>query len=222
MSDVEGSIDDVAPTESGVLANHGHARHPLTQRCCHHKGPARLPRRCHRDFGSNDDLSVQQQNRSQHHKILARITDHITVASAQPSNYIELVDGAKVKYRVQHIWENRPECHTNEFNHPADFALHRNRIGDLLPKQFNASYNDDAYRKLVHCFGQNLLAATLNSLSYEKIPGFVTFSKSSGLTLKAYDELRAADVIERGNPYRAIANQGRKPDDLLAVAQRCA
>src|SRR5690606_9960624 len=34
-------------------------------------------------FDSNDDLSVHQQNRSQLHKILARITDYITQGSGQ-------------------------------------------------------------------------------------------------------------------------------------------
>lgn len=169
-------------------------------------------------FDSNDDLAVHQQNRSQLHKVLARITDYVTVSSGQASNYIELTNGAKVKYEVEHIWANHPERHTDEFSHPADFARHRNRIGDLLllPKQFNASYNDDNYqKKLPHYFGQNILAASLNALSYAKNPGFLAFTKASGLPFKAYDEFRAADVVERGNLYRAIAKQVWNPDDLL-------
>lgn len=173
-------------------------------------------------FDSNDDLYVHQQNRGQLHKILARITDYITVASGQASNYIELTNGTGVKYEVEHIWADHPERHTDEFSHEADFARHRNRIGDLLllPKQFNASYNDDPYdKKLPHYFSQNLLAASLNSLSYEKNPGFLAFTKSSGLPFQAYDEFKAADVVERGNLYRAIAKRVWNPDDLLVVAQ---
>lgn len=173
-------------------------------------------------FDSNDDLYVHQQNRGQLHKILARITDFITVGSGQASNYIECTNGAKVKYEVEHIWADHPEQHTDEFSHEAEFARHRNRIGDLLllPKQFNASYNDDPYeKKLSRYFGQNLLASSLNSLSYEKNPGFLAFTRSSGLPFKAYDEFKAADVIERGNLYRAIAKQVWNPNDLLAVAE---
>ena len=117
-------------------------------------------------FDSNDDLYVHQQNRGQLHRILARITDYITVASGQASPYVELTNGSKVKYEVEHIWADHPERHTDEFAHEADFRRHRNRIGDLLllPKQFNASYNDDPYeKKLPHYFGQNLLAASLNA-----------------------------------------------------------
>jgi hypothetical protein len=173
-------------------------------------------------FDDNDGLYVHQQNRGQLHKILARITDYITVHSGQASPYVELTNGAKVKYEVEHIWADHPERHTDEFAHEADFARHRNRIGDLLllPKQFNASYNDDPYeKKLPHYYGQNLLAASLNPLSYEKNPGFIAFTKSSGLGFKPYEEFKAADVTERGNLYRDIAKQVWNPDDLLTVTK---
>ena len=139
-------------------------------------------------FDGNNGLYVHQQNRGQLHKILARITDYITVGSGQASPYIELTNGAKVKYEVEHIWSDHPERHTDEFTHEADFARHRNRIGDLLllPKQFNASYNDDPYeKKLPHYYGQNLLAASLNPLSYEKNPGFIAFTKSQRTCVQA-------------------------------------
>lgn len=168
-----------------------------------------------------DGLYVHQQNRSQLHKILARLTDHITVKSGQASNYIELTNGAKVKYEVEHIWANHPERHTDDFAHEADFARHRNRIGDLLllPKQFNASYSDETYaQKRPRYFSQNLLAASLDPQAYEKNPGFLAYVKSSGLAFHAYDEFKAADIVERGKLYQAIAKQVWNPDDLLAVA----
>lgn len=173
-------------------------------------------------FDSNDDLRVHQQNRGQLHKILARITDHITVASVQASSYIELTNGAKVKYEVEHVWADHFERHTDEFAHESDFARHRNLIGDLLllPKQFNASYNDDTYaEKRPRYFSQNLLAASLDPQSYEKSPGFLHFAKSSGLPFKAHEEFKAADVVERSNLYRDIAKQVWNPDDLLALAK---
>jgi Protein of unknown function (DUF1524) len=169
-----------------------------------------------------DGLYVHQQNRGQLHKILARITDYITIGSGQASNYIELTNGAKVKYEVEHIWADHPERHSDEFSHEADFSRHRNRIGGLLllPKQFNASYNDDPYdKKLPHYFKENLLAASLHPLSYEKNPGFLAFIKSSGLPFKPYNEFAAADLVERGNLYSDIAKQAWNPDTLLAVAE---
>lgn len=174
------------------------------------------------NFDGNDNLYVHQQNRGQLHKILARITDYISVRSGRSSSYIELTNGTKVRYEVEHIWADHFERHNDEFDHEADFARHRNRIGDLLllPKQFNASYNDDPYeKKLPHYFGQNLLAASLNPLSYEKNPGFMSFAKTSGLPFNAHEQFKAADVIERGNLYRDIAKQVWNPDDLYAVAK---
>jgi hypothetical protein len=173
-------------------------------------------------FDSNDDLYVHQQNRGQLHKILARITDYISVGSGQASNYIELTNGANVKYEVEHVWADHPERHRDEFSHDADFARHRNRVGDLLllPRQFNASYNDETYaEKRPRYFSQNLLAASLDPQAYEKNPGFLVFIQRTGLRLKPYREFRADDIIGRGNLYRAVAQQIWNPDDILAVAK---
>ena len=172
-------------------------------------------------FDSNDDLYVHQQNRRQLHILLARLTDWINVGSGHASQYVELTNGTNVRYEVEHIWANHYERHTGEFSHEADFARHRNRIGDLLllPKQFNASYSDDTYeQKLQHYYGQNLLAASLNSLSYQKNPGFIALVNSSGLPFNAYEHFKADDVVERGDLYREIAKQIWNPDDLLAAA----
>jgi hypothetical protein len=148
------------------------------------------------------------------------MTDHVTVASGQATNYLELTNGAKVKYEVEHIWADHFDQHTDEFQHEADFARQRNRIGDLLllPKQFNASYNDDSYeQKLPHYFGQNLLAASLNGLSYEKNPGFLAFVKASGMPFRSYEKFFAESIEERGALYQELAKLVWNPDDLLAV-----
>jgi Protein of unknown function (DUF1524) len=171
-------------------------------------------------FDSNNDLYVHQQNRGQLHKILARITDYITVGSGQASKYVELTSGTNVKYEVEHIWADHPKRHTDEFSHEADFDRQRNRIDDLLllPKQFNASYSDDTYaQKRPRYFSQNLLAASLDPQAYDKNPGFLAFTKRTGLPFKAYHEFKASDVIERGNLYREIAKQVWAPDDLLEI-----
>ncbi|WP_406297469.1 DUF262 domain-containing HNH endonuclease family protein [Embleya sp. NBC_00888] len=169
-----------------------------------------------------DGLHVHQQNRSQLHKILARLTDHITVRSGRASNYMELTNGAKVKYEVEHIWADHPDRHEEEFAHETAFARHRNRIGDLLllPKQFNASYQDETYaQKRPRYFSQNLLAASLDPQSYEKNPGFLTFIKDSGLKFHAHEEFKTADIDERGALYQAIAMQVWNPDDLGLVVE---
>lgn len=172
-------------------------------------------------FDSNDDLHVHQQNRSQLHKLLARITDYVTVSAGSESVYAEITNAKKVRYEVEHIWADHPERHIEEFSHDSDFSRHRNRIGDLLllPKSFNASYNDDTYeQKLPHYFKQNLLAASLSPLTYEKNPGFKTFVKDSGLDFRPHEHFKASDVVKRGQLYREIAKRVWDPEDLLDIA----
>jgi hypothetical protein len=60
----------------------------------------------------------------------------------QPFDVIDRTESVqKPRYEVEHVWADHLEQHTDEFQHPADFAEHRNRIGGLLllPKSFNAS-----------------------------------------------------------------------------------
>ncbi|GAA3306483.1 DUF262 domain-containing protein [Glutamicibacter nicotianae] len=168
-------------------------------------------------FDTNDDLVVHQQNRAQLHRVLARITDHVTTCSGFASNYVELTGGNGVRYEVEHIWANHPSRHTDEFPQESDFARHRNRIGDLLllPKQHNGSYNDDTYeQKRPRYYSQNLLAASLDPQAYEKNPGFLRFVADSGLHFRPYEAFTAKSITERGELYRAIASQVWEPADL--------
>ena len=98
-----------------------------------------------------------------------------------------------------------------------DFARHRNRIGDLLllPKQFNASYSDDTYaQKLPHYFGQNLLAASLNELSYTR--------KERDRATKAEEQarLRAQDAEEHGELYRREVSRLKDEVEELTPVKR--
>ncbi|GAB4662613.1 DUF262 domain-containing protein [Mycobacterium avium subsp. hominissuis] len=173
-------------------------------------------------FDSNDDLVVHQQNRSQLHKLLARITDFVAVGSGRASTYAELTGGTRVRYEVEHIWADHPERHVDEFPQESDFARHRNRIGDLLllPKSFNASFGDDTYeQKLPQYLKQNILAQSLNSMTYQKDPGFANFIKSSELNFKPYANFKAPDIIEHGQLYRDIAKRVWNPQELFVIAE---
>ena len=172
-------------------------------------------------FDSNDHLRVHQQNRYQLHRLLARITDHVGAASGEPSRYREYVNGTKVRYEVEHIWANHADRHVDEFTHAYDFGEHRNLIGGLLllPKSFNASYNDADYAtKLPHYLSQNMLARSLHPQCYDKNPDFVAYVKSSGLPFRPHPEFKKADMIERGDLYRQLAKQVWDSQSLLDLA----
>ncbi|QIB90123.1 DUF262 domain-containing protein [Methanosarcina mazei] len=169
-------------------------------------------------FESNTRLRVHQQNRYSLHRILARLTDYVEIQSGQPSRYMEYVSEGKGRYEVEHIWANHPERHMDEFNHQADFAEYRNRIGGLLllPKSFNDSYNDLTYEaKLPHYNTQNLLARSLHPQCYEHNPGFLRFMEASGLPFKEHIQFKKVDIEERGNLYLQLAKCIWNPEDLL-------
>ena len=172
----------------------------------------------HETFASNPNLRVHQQNRFYIHHILARLTDHVERASGQQGRFVEYIGGqGTARYEVEHIWANHAERHTDEFPQAADFADYRNRIGGLLllPKSFNASYGDLPYEKKVeHYVSQNILAWSLNPGAYEHNPGFLAFVKQSGLPFRSLAAFKRAQLDERQELYRVLAEQVWSPSRL--------
>lgn len=171
-------------------------------------------------FDTNDELHVHQQNRKQLHNILARMTDYVGTGSGEASRYDEFVNKSNVRYEVEHIWADHFEQHSDEFAHESDFARRRNQIGDLLllPKSFNASYNDDPYeKKLPHYLTQNVLARSLHEQCYDKNPGFLRFIAGSELDFHAHREFKSSDIVERSALYREIAKRVWNPEELLKL-----
>jgi len=174
-------------------------------------------------FDSNNALRLHQQNRYQLHHLLARMTDYVEVQSGHPSHYLDYVsDTGKNRFEVEHIWADKPERHTDEFPHAADFAEARNRFGGLLllPKNFNASFGADPYEeKLPRYDSQNLLARSLHERAYSSNPGFRQFLDRTGLPFRAHDTYRRDDLTERQALYRELAKRVWNPDCLLAVVE---
>lgn len=169
-------------------------------------------------FASNDRLRVHQQNRYALHRILARLTDYVETQSGQPSRYSEFVAEGPNRYEVEHVWADHPERLADEFVSASDFSEHRNRIGGLLllPKKVNASYGDLTYQeKLPHYLKQNLLGQSLHHQCYKHNPGFLQFVERSGLQFKPHAEFKKADLEERCELYRHLAEQIWNPQDLL-------
>lgn len=174
-------------------------------------------------FATNDRFRLHGMNGRQIHRLLARMTDYVETRSGQASRYGEYVRRhGKNGYEVEHIWANKPERHKDEFAHPTDFAEYRNHIGGLLllPKSFNASYQAKPYaEKRSHYFGQNLLAQSLCEQAYTNNPGFLKFAKESQLPFKAHTEFKKADLDERQELYRQIAERMWNPERLIQEVQ---
>ena len=174
-------------------------------------------------FASNERFRLHGMNGRQIHRLLARMTDYVETRSGQASRYAEYVQRqGKNGYEVEHIWANHSERHSDEFDHPADFAEYRNRIGGLLllPKSFNASYGDEPFaEKREHYYGQNLLAQSLHEKAYDHNPGFRRFREESRLPFTSHAEFKKADLDARQELYRGIAEQIWSPDALQREAK---
>jgi hypothetical protein len=131
---------------------------------------------------------------------------------------MDYVSEGKGRWEVEHIWADHPDQHSDEFDHPADFAEYRSRIGGLLllPKSFNASYGDLSFEeKLALYDSQNLLARSLNPQCYDHNPGFLRFVDTSNLPFGPHTQFKKADMDDRGELYRQLAEQIWNPDDVL-------
>ena len=170
-------------------------------------------------FDANTRFNLHGRNGRQIHRLLARMTDYIETCSGRSSRYSEyILRRGKNGYEVEHIWANHPERHEDEFEHPVDFAVYRNRIGGLLllPKSFNASYGDKPYNeKREHYFGQNLLAQSLYEKAYKHDPGFRRFLEESSLPFEPHTDFKKADLDARQDLYLKLANQIWNPENLL-------
>jgi hypothetical protein len=177
-------------------------------------------------IGSRPDFGMTpgKGNRRQIHRLLAQITDWLETNSELPGRYEEyLTAQGKQGFEVEHIWSDKAERHTDEFQHASDFDTYRNRLGDLLllPKTFNASYGDKPYEdKHPHYFGQNILARSLHPKCYEHNPGFMRFLAATQLPFRAHEQFKKADLDERQKLILAVAQRvwdAARLDQILAA-----
>lgn len=170
-------------------------------------------------FDSNHRLGMHMMNGEPIHRFLARLTAHVETGSGKTLIFETLVsDRIKNRYQIEHIWANHYDRHLDEFQHPADFAEYRNRLGGLvlLPSDINQSFRDSPYeRKLEHYSKQSMLLASLSPKAYEHEPGFRQFAERSGLPFRAHPEFRKGDLDDRQALYLDIAKQVWNPQRIL-------
>lgn len=146
--------------------------------------------------------TLNQQNKRRLKVLLALITEIVARESGESDYLLNKPD-----MEVEHIWSDHFDEHQDEFTQLNEFVTARNTIGDLLvlPKSFNASYNDDPYEtKVVQYFSQNILAQSLYSAKYLNSPGFQRFVARSGLKFEAYDHFKKAQIDNRSELYKSI------------------
>lgn len=140
---------------------------------------------------------------------LARLTHYVEHQSGKDTRFDVYVN-RKIKnpYDIEHIWVDHYERYSSEFESEEEFQRTRNMFGDLLllPQDINRSLNDSDYaKKLPKYYGQNLLAASLNELSFQNNPNFVNFVFTKNLSFNSYTEFKKQEIKDRQFLYTEIA-----------------
>ena len=145
------------------------------------------------------------------HRQLARMIDWVETQSGEPGQYSKyVVRSGQYAYEIEHIWANRYERHTDEFDSSAGFSEYRNRIGGLLllPKKVNASLGDKDYDyKVEQYLKENLLAKSLHPTCYQNNPGFKQMIQRTGIEFQPHSTFKKADLEQRFRLYQSIADR---------------
>lgn len=153
------------------------------------------------------NFGMHQMNKKFIKFLLCRISGFIDEQAGLTSNFQTYFNGGGKPFEIEHIWADKFDRHTDEFDQLHDFYSHRNRIGGLvlLPRGTNQSFNADCYAdKQPHYSKENLLAMSLCKIAYEKNPNFTKAAKALNLPFRAHDEFKKADLDERQALYKMI------------------
>jgi hypothetical protein len=171
-------------------------------------------------YDAASNFSLNQRNRPQVKYLLARLAAYLDTECKrmQTPGFDGYMDS---RFEIEHIWANHFERHLGDFASEEEFSRARNRIGDLLllPKDFNASLNDDTYAdKYGHYIKQNLLAQSLHEDAYKNDPNFLGFIDRFALPFRAYPDGFAKEAIsERQHLYAQLCRKIWDPINLAAI-----
>ncbi|EPD8299821.1 DUF262 domain-containing protein, partial [Escherichia coli] len=117
--------------------------------------------------------------------LLSRITAWVEQQAGMSTTFITYYQPEHGKpFEVEHIWADKYERYSDEFEQEHEFNNYRNRLGDLvlLPRGSNQSYGDLCYdQKQPHYIKENLLAKSLCPLAYMNNPNFNQLRNVFGL-----------------------------------------
>ncbi|HAH0474584.1 TPA: DUF262 domain-containing protein, partial [Escherichia coli] len=140
--------------------------------------------------------------------LLSRITAWVEQQAGMSTTFITYYQPEHGKpFEVEHIWADKYERYSDEFEQEHEFNNYRNRLGDLvlLPRGSNQSYGDLCYdQKQPHYIKENLLAKSLCPLAYMNNPNFNQLRNVFGLPFKPHDSFKKQDVDERQSLYKII------------------
>ena len=157
------------------------------------------------------------------HGMLARMVDFVEMASIsnRESHYTTYIKRGTNDYDIEHILPDKHDEHKGEFPDSVTFDRYRNMIGGLLllPSGINRSLGDTSYAEKREIYlRENLLSQSLHEKAYENNPGFRRFAEENDLHFKSYSEFGKAQIEERHELYRKLAEKIWDPARIKAIA----
>jgi uncharacterized protein with ParB-like and HNH nuclease domain len=157
-----------------------------------------------------DDFRLHGMNRKFVKHLLSRVSSYVDNLVGKDTNYVSYHHPKGRQFEIEHIWGNKFEEHTDEFDQKEDFQDWRNSVGALilLPNGTNQSFNSDKYAdKLKHYIKENTFAQTLHSHYYEKNPNFLKSPIINELDFKSHPEFKKEDISERQELVKRICEK---------------
>ncbi len=155
-----------------------------------------------------DSFRMHGQNRRFTKFLLSRISAFIDRESGRNETFETYYHSPKGKpFEVEHIWADKYDEHTDEFDQKSDFDEYRNRVGALvlLPRGSNQSYGAKPFSdKIGHYIKENLLVQSLCKLTYENNPNFNRMRDTFNFPFEAHAEFKKTDINKRQNLYKSI------------------
>lgn len=159
-------------------------------------------------FAGMEEFRLHGQNYRFVKFLLSRITAWVEQQAGMSTTFVTYYQPEHGKpFEVEHIWADKYERYSDEFEQEHEFNNYRNRLGDLvlLPRGSNQSYSDLCYdQKQPHYIKENLLAKSLCPLAYMNNPNFNQLKNIFGLPFKSHGSFKKQDVDERQALYKII------------------
>lgn len=156
------------------------------------------------------EFRLHGMNRKFVKHLLSRISSYLDGLVGKDINYHFYHHPIGKQFEIEHLWANKFEEHTEEFDQKGDFQDWRNSIGALilLPQGTNQSFNSDKYEdKLDHYIKENLFAQTLHPAYYTKNPNFLKSEGIKDLGFKPHESFKKYDIEERQNLIERICEK---------------
>ncbi|MEQ8416564.1 MAG: DUF262 domain-containing protein [Imperialibacter sp.] len=132
--------------------------------------------------------------------LLSRISSYVDGLVGKDVTYPKYHHPEGRQFEIEHLWANKMEYFSDEFEQENEFQEWRNSIGALilLPQGTNQSFNSDLYsEKLEHYLKENTYAQTLHPSYYKKNPNFLRSEKVRELGFSAHPDFKCTDLEER-------------------------